>query len=502
MGVKLRVAVIHYHLKRGGVTRVIENTKKAFQETGLPVELAAVVGEAAAPSPLDATAIVPGLAYNQNPEPMDAAILENEVRAAAARLLEGPPDLWHIHNHSLGKNANMAGLVGRFAESGDPLLLQIHDFAEDNRPENYRLIRAAGDSWRRLYPVAPQIGYAVLNGRDRDFLAAAGIPDSSLFSLPNPVPHPPPEADEPPLRLTDLDPTGTFGSLVLYPVRATRRKNLGELALWAALYSNHSDIPEPLDRPLFVSTLGATNPNFESRYERWRAYGEKENLPIRFGIAESGDLPFEAIMATADVVISTSVAEGFGLGFLEPWTYGKPLVGRDLPEVTRDFRKHDIRLDELYERIDIPLEWCGNRNSVRDHLLVHMKRSYQHYGQELSLEHLHRATESILEKDRVDFGRLDEPLQCRIIDTLLQSRDARRELARVLLPEPASPEKIETNRRRILEAYSPVAYGQELNFIYQALLNAGGPSHAVSFVEPEAVLKEFLDPYRFNLLRA
>ena len=44
-------------------------------------------------------------------------------------------------------------------------------------------------------------------------------------------------------------------------------------------------------------------------------------------------------MASAHRLVTTSVAEGFGLAFLEPWLFGKGLLGRNLPEITVDFAK-------------------------------------------------------------------------------------------------------------------------------------------------------------------
>ena len=37
---------------------------------------------------------------------------------------------------------------------------------------------------------------------------------------------------------------------------------------------------------------------------------------------------FAALLASAHALVTTSVAEGFGLAFLEPWLMGRPLAGR------------------------------------------------------------------------------------------------------------------------------------------------------------------------------
>jgi hypothetical protein len=139
----------------------------------------------------------------------------------------GEPDVWHIHNHSLGKNPALTQEVSNLAMAGQKILLQIHDFAEDGRPDNYRNL---GKLKNRLYPIAPHIHYAALNKRDDRFLLAAGIPKSNLHLLPNSVsPLPPTQSLKPKAQ-----------SLFVYPCRAIRRKNLGELLLWSTL------MPEPI----------------------------------------------------------------------------------------------------------------------------------------------------------------------------------------------------------------------------------------------------------------
>ena len=80
----------------------------------------------------------------------------------------GKPDLWHIHNHSLGKNPSLTEAVALLAQSGERILLHPHDFAEDGRPGNYLSL---SEVYQRAYPTGPNIHYAALNQRDRSFLA-------------------------------------------------------------------------------------------------------------------------------------------------------------------------------------------------------------------------------------------------------------------------------------------------------------------------------------------
>ena len=99
------------------------------------------------------------------------------------RLLEQKADLWIIHNPTLGLNIDYPKMIEIAARAGVPMLMQIHDFVEDGRPENYQLV--IGN--QRLYPNAQHVHYATINRRDLGILKAAGVPDSRVHFLPNAV---------------------------------------------------------------------------------------------------------------------------------------------------------------------------------------------------------------------------------------------------------------------------------------------------------------------------
>ena len=50
----------------------------------------------------------------------------------------------------------------------------------------------------------------------------------------------------------------------------------------------------------------------------------------------------------ADIVITTSVLEGFGFAYLEPWILEKPVIGRSIPSITPDFQTKGMKLGHLY----------------------------------------------------------------------------------------------------------------------------------------------------------
>ncbi len=485
----LRVAIVHYHLKRGGVTRVIESALRGFDALDDPPLCAVLSGEPPADGNLaDRTRAVEGLHYSnaQDRTPAPVALL-SRLRDAAREVLGGEPDLWHFHNHSLGKNSAMPGVVSLLAEDGAPLLLQLHDFAEDGRPENFRLNHRLPDHAATLYPVAPHIHYALVNARDHRIFLRAGVVEGRLHLLSNPVEEP---ADAPAgsTREAILEGLGAE-RLLLYPVRALRRKNLGECLLWSAL------APEGT---VCGTTLGPTNRNFDARYRQWRAFAARHSLPARFGLAEEDDRPFAEWMAAADAVLTTSVAEGFGLAFLEPWLHGKPVVGRDLPAITADFKDAGLRLDALYPSLPVPLDWIDSR-VLEKRLREALVETYAAYHSALPTDALARALAAIQPRPGfVDFAGLDEAMQEQVIARLLKHPAEREKLDE--LPPIPDEDVIAANAQTVRESFGLPPYARRLAKLYQLIADAERP--APDYLHPSDILRSFLAPENFRLLRS
>ena len=483
----MRIVISHFHLQTGGVTRVIQHACEALAGAGHRVLV--VTGEPPQ-QPLPASADfahVPALAYEERRSALDANALTESLERTARNFFGDRPDLWHIHNHCLGKNLALPGALVALARRGHRLLLQPHDFAEDGRPALYARLLAQigqGDVGRLsalLYPQAPHIHYAAINDRDRGFLAAAGVPKERLHPLPNavsigtppqPVPHP-------------------FGAqrLWLYPTRAIRRKNLGELLLWSAV-ANEQDI--------FAATQAPQNPAEQPRYRRWAALAKELGLPLALELGNRVD-DFPGLLASAHALVTTSVAEGFGLAFLEPWLAGRPLAGRNLPEITGDFAAAGLDLGGLYERLDVPLDWL-DATRLRGALETALSEVMAAYGRRETPEHLDRLWDHIERNRRIDFGRLDETGQEEVIRHLAAHPADRAHLRPQSLDPGANPERITSNRAVAQRDYSLAGYGRRLHDIYGALTNAptAGPLEAG---DANALLDRFLAPERLYLLR-
>lgn len=461
---RIKTAIVHYHARPGGVTRVVERAVESI-ESG--AHCLFFTGEAArGETPLQKKIrVVPNLSYSseQKIKPLD---LMRYARGAFG----SDPDIWHIHNHSLGKNPALTQEVTNLAMAGQKILLQIHDFAEDGRPDNYTNLGALKE---RLYPVASHIHYAALNERDARFLRAAGIPAENLHLLPNAVTS---------LPIPEKPPISGTAPLYIYPCRAIRRKNIGELLFWSAR------MPEAK----FAITLAPKNPDAKPVYNAWVAFAEELGLNIDFDAGAKQ--PFHQMIAQADMLITTSIAEGFGLAFLEPWLSGKPLTGRNLPQITADFEKHGLDLSNLYNRLPVPLSGPGwdIRDEFLNALETGMKASYRSYNREWNSAVFEAAQTALIKDSQVDFGILNEPMQRTIIRAIKQNPEL---LDTVLIP----PGSVEQNRRVTEETYNLKNYGTQLLSIYQKLQTVKKSS--VRYADGAALLNEFLNPGRFNLLR-
>ena len=132
-------------------------------------------------------------------------------------------------------------------------------------------------------------------------------------------------------------------------MRGIRRKNLGEALLWSELLR---------DEIVVGITLEPINPAEAKSYERWNSLARELNSPIRSGVVDAGRIRFFEALAAADFILTTSVAEGFGMVFLKSWLaqreYGhayleiKRLLGQDaahlnkteLREMLQDCMRH------------------------------------------------------------------------------------------------------------------------------------------------------------------
>ena len=479
----MRVAIVHYHLEPGGVTRVIEATSSALTKSG--IDHVILTGSENSDLP---HRMVDGLGYLTGPSETTAASLIESLLSAATDALGGPPDIWHFHNHSLGKNRLLPAVVDQLARDGQRLVLHLHDLPEQGRPANYAAISEPA----KLYPVTPRVRYVFLNSRDLTTFQDAGLPAENAVFLPNPisieVPHP--------------APAGGDGPLLFAPVRGIRRKNLGELVLLSAL--------APSGTRIGVSRE-PRNPDALPIHENWRKFAARHRFPIGFGVVENfspaagASASYQSWLSHATHIVTTSVAEGFGLPFLESVALSKSLLGRNLRHLTDDHASHGINAGRLYDHILVPVEWVDAK-ILRDHLVTDLERNFRAYGRPLTSETVADTFDVLTKEGWLDFGNLPEPLQQGVIERLAETANRRVPLVEVDgKTEPlvdwlaaAISENTPSAAPEQLSPYSPENYITSLAEIYQDLSTQ--PLGPISYLNADEILTGQLAPSSFHFL--
>jgi FMN phosphatase YigB (HAD superfamily)/glycosyltransferase involved in cell wall biosynthesis len=471
----MRVAIVHYHLAPGGVTRVIEAASQALDHSSIRHVI--LTGEQLA-----------GLGYLKDPGDLTAEELTSALRSAATEALGGVPDIWHFHNHSLGKNCLIADVIARLASENARLVLQIHDLAEAGRPKNYSLI---ADS-RNLYPFSPCIRYVFLNARDRQIFTNSGLPEDHSCILENCVD-----------KHGSVSQAASSTPVLFAPIRGIRRKNIGELALLSALAPAGT---------WFAVSRAPLNPDSLPIHDQWQKFAKRHRLTIEYNVVErlapaanTGN-DYESWVARATHFVTTSVAEGFGLPFLEAIAHGKPLIGRNLPHLTEEHACHGITHGHLYDRLLIPIDWV-DLTILRDYLSVNLERNYRAYRIPLPADMIEMTISTLSQDDLLDFGNLPESLQQAVIERIT-SDPANQQVPLVEIQgvtESASGWLASAITNRVPSAslehlgyYSPARYQSELLGIYQSLMDA--PTDPVLHLDPRRILTSQLSHGNFHFL--
>jgi glycosyltransferase involved in cell wall biosynthesis len=463
------IAFLHYHLLRGGVSLVIRHQAEVLKAAGYQVLI--ITGEAPAESLDIPLAVLPLLAYDsvralkepaeEDPETLARAI-EEAMRSRWGRLA----DVLHVHNPLLRKNKLLLPALVLLQKLGMNLLLHNHDFAEDFRPDVYNA--------EQNYP--ENCHYGVINRRDYSFLHRAGLKTEGLHFLPNAVL---------PMKYTK----GLERHRFVYPVRAIRRKNIGE-ALLISLF-----IPKGTTLTITLPP-GPTSPDVPY-YEFWKRVAKELSLPVEFeaGLREN----MADIMGTAQAVLTTSVKEGFGFSYLEPWTADVAVLGRRIGPILSDFERDGIQFPHLYDSLDIPMAYLSPP-LLRKKLEQILTETYAAYHLDVEGHTLKTLTDYIFSEEVFDFGKLDEEFQMDIIEMAASNAIARQDIFDInpfletlaTWDMHAQEDLIQTNKELVLLHYSMEHALSQLQMAYTRVTSSP-VQHRIS---KSVLLDLFLDPLK------
>ena len=215
-----------------------------------------------------------------------------------------------------------------------------------------------------LFPNIPNVFFAAINRYSLNFIYEQGIPEHKLFYLPNCLDSTIHTGDKQSLNFRkilkkkwSLD---DDERILFSPIRCTPRKNIEESLLLVKVLNRLGgsgiDAPEDLRHSMkfhLVLSMNIESGKAASYCTAIEDYVKKHDFPAHIGFRGLIDLErtyddesnirtysLSDAYAISKAVLTTSTLEGFGFVFLEPWITKNFLIGRNINDVTSDFRTY------------------------------------------------------------------------------------------------------------------------------------------------------------------
>jgi glycosyltransferase involved in cell wall biosynthesis len=283
-------------------------------------------------------------------------------------------------------------------------IFRFHDFVQQ-RPVNFANVKkfhhprvGVVPNWHSvLFPAYPNIRYISINRYDRMRLIEHGIEEENIFYVPNSIDLSivPPDDRSQELRekIIKRENLGPDVRFILYPVRCVRRKNVEEAMFLVCLFnllavgaSSRTEYASDDNYHLLVS-IRPTSGDDASYAEQLIDFVKENGLPVTIGLDSLVALHREAdpkdpskltryaigdLYRVAELVITTSILEGFGFSYLEPWLLDRTVIGRSIPFITPDFQAVGMKLGHLYTALIVErqdFKDIGQRLSTPDRAL-------------------------------------------------------------------------------------------------------------------------------------
>jgi len=374
----LKLIIVHYHLRAGGVRRVIELATPYLCRAAKVDSIVLACGEAADRNWNEAFAriaapvsvelfVEPAFRYvsEQRHSP---ALLRPRIANAMHRLLNGASErdciVWG-HNLGIARNLLLSReLAGACEHHGIPLIAHHHDWWFDNRwlrwPEMRRCgIRNLAAAAKTIFPATKTIQHVAINRADTGVLRrhfqkrAHWLPNLAERATP-----PAPKRVREARRWLKAQVGGEKNPIWILPCRLLRRKNIAEALL----------LMRWLRPEAWLITTGGVSSKEEQRYsEKFAMAAQRHDWPLRLGVLinDGTRKPSVAeLMAASECVLLTSMQEGFGLPYLEAAAANRPLIARTLPNISPDLARFGFRFPQSYAEILIHtdlFDWRAER---------------------------------------------------------------------------------------------------------------------------------------------
>ncbi len=331
----MKICFLHYYFKKDGVTRTVLNNVRGLREQSPDIEFVFV-----------------GNPFNEAiPDYAEKRIINWEAEDLVSEIekVSSDSDVLIIENPVVGIYPRATLAFKEFAEKNlsKKIIYRIHDFIDD-RPHLSEEFRKFFKDINDVYPKSDNVHFLTLTSFDKGRLLQKGLKNVSV--IPNSIVESnlyTSEENAKKLR-EKFEESGIVKpgeKIISYPVRVLRRKNIEEAILITKLLNNFGG-----NHRLII-----TVPHEDDYAEEIKSLAKKHDVPCSIGEAYKfldygkGEFTTADLFAISDLVISTSIKEGFGFAFIEPWVSGTPLIGRNIPEITKDFEEAGIDLSALYD---------------------------------------------------------------------------------------------------------------------------------------------------------
>ena len=444
---------------------------------------------------------MPEIDYAPAP-PFSRFLWKQRARHLAEILLErfgGNGAVWWVHNYHLGKNPLLTEALLHIAAlaDGPRMILQPHDFPEAGRYDNLRALDRSITA--PLYPCGPRVRYALINRRDLGLLKRAGLPESCLFLLENPVARPetaPRHEDRRALRSRLSPGSDPAHPTLLYPVRCIRRKNVLEAGLMLRL----------VDAPLrLIVTLPGVS-------DAERAYSNLVEGAFRSGLIPGelsaglrlADLGVDQMAAACDIVVCSSVQEGFGYLFVQALQWGLPLLARRLDTTPGSDGLYDGYPAHFYTSFPCPVE-AAERKALQTRYGAKLKRLTKLAPAD-AVGKLNAELQRIFAFDAVDFSFLDPALQLRLLRAAAEKSDFRSELKRrnqglAVNLEALLAERPQPRIQAVDQSFGLAAYASRVDHLLESFDHPAAQAQGAHPAKVQQRMRAaFLDAHHLRLL--
>jgi len=141
--------------------------------------------------------------------------------------------------------------------------------------------------------------------------------------------------------------------IIAVPNRIVDRKNIEESLMITKMLN---ELSSEQYRLIVTTSIIKNEPNniFQIKYQKnLESLARKHNIKASMGEVSEiiDDINFNVgnLYHLSDFALSTSVKEGFGYMFVEPWIANTPQIGRHIEHVVPDFHKNGLDLNHLYD---------------------------------------------------------------------------------------------------------------------------------------------------------